>query len=283
MHHIKFYSLGKFYILLLLSTSCLSVQKIDSSLEQPWIDIGVNEPLPKTKFPSISVPTGINIDSVFYPSGLAPHSFSHRTGIIIIPLLLYNRFQSNYLITLGSKQFAQPINEAFKERFRAMLTACEDSTNILRNDSYKLTMDLQSCQVQGIYVHGSWSAYILYGSLNGIIDHGRNASSFVRIRWELSQQDESVASGNVMVTLKDSYLAQPTGFLTTNGKRTELSSKDLNFGIPFQVKISNAPYLNSQHINQLVQVLCLSMDEASETILKDIQHYFREQGMSQGK
>ncbi len=283
MRSIKLYSPGKFYILLLFSTSCLSVQKIDSSLEQPWIDIGVNDPLSKTTFPDISIPTGINLDSVFYPSGFAQQSFSHRTGIIIIPLLLYNRFQSNYLITLGSKQFAQPINEAFKERFHAMLTSCENSSNVLHDNSYKLTMDLQSCQVQGIYVHGSWSAYILYGSINSIIDHGRNASSFVRIRWELSQENESVAGGNVMVTLKDSYLGQTNGFLTTNGKRKELSPKDLNFGIPFQVKIANAPFLNSQHINQMVQVLCLSMDKASETILRDIQHYFKEQGMSENK
>lgn len=77
-----------------------------------------------------------------------------------------------------------------------------------------------------------------------------------------------------MVTLKDSYLGQANGFLTANGQRIELTKENLNFGIPFQTQMGNDQYLNPQHINKMVQVLCLSLDKASETILKDIQHYF---------
>ena len=268
--------IGKFLFLFFCTTSCFTVQKLNNSLKQPLIDIEAVGTI-KKPFPAISIPKGIILDSVFYPSGFVPQSFSTRTGVIIIPLLLYNRFQSNYLITLGSKQFERPINEAFKERFRSLLTSCEDSIRALKTDRYKLTMDLQSCQVQGIYVHGSWSVFYIYGTISGIIDHGRNASSFVRIRWELSEGNEPVTGGNVMVTLKDSYLGQVNGFLTANGQRKELTTDDLNFGIPFQTRIGNDPYLNSLHINQMVQVLCLSLDEASETILTDIQKYFRDQ------
>lgn len=273
MHPLRFLSIVKFLFLVFCTTSCLTVKKLNASLEQPLIDIEAVGDL-KKPFPSISIPQGIEIDSVFYPSGFVPQSFSTRTGVIIIPLLIYNRFQSNYLTTLGAKQFEQPINEAFKERFRALLYSCEDTVHSLKPNHYRLTMDLQSCQVQGIYVHGSWSAFYIYGTLSGIIDHGRNASSFVRIRWELSNENESVVGGNVMVTLKDSYLSPVNGFLTANGQRKELTKDDLNFGIPFQTMTGNDPYLNAQHINRMVQVLCLSLDEASETILSDIQNYF---------
>lgn len=272
MRSLKFHSAIHFVLLLICTTSCLTIQKLNTALEQPLIDI---EAVGSVKpFPSISIPQGIELDSVFYPSGFVPQSFSTRTGVIIIPLLLYNRFQSNYLTTLGAKQFERPINEAFKERFRSLLFSCEDSIKILKKNQYKLTIDLQSCQVQGIYVHGSWSAYYGYGVISGTIDHGRNASSFVRMRWELSAENEPVVGGNVMVTLKDSYLGSVNGFLTANGRRKELAKDDLNFGIPFQTMTGNHPYLNARHINRMVQVLCLGLDEASETILNDIQAYF---------
>jgi hypothetical protein len=276
VHPFRYHSALLFISVFFCTTSCLTVKKLNAALEQPLIDIEAVGDV-KKPFPSISIPKGIEIDSVFYPSGFVPQSFSTRTGIIIIPLLLYNRFQSNYLTTLGAHQFEQPINEAFKERFRALLYSCEDSVRSLKPNRYKLTMDLQSCQVQGIFVHGSWSAYYGYGVMSGTISHGRNASSFVRIRWELSEGNESVAGGNVMVTLKDPYLSQVSGFLTANGKRKELTKDDLNFGIPFQTMTGNDPYLNPQHINKMVQVLCLSLDEASEMILKDIQFYFEEE------
>ncbi len=265
-------SIGQFILLLFITTSCLTVQKLNTSLEQPSIDISSTGELTKP-FPKISIPKGIELDSVFYPSGFIPQSFSTRAGVLIIPLLLYNRFQTNYQTILGARQFEQPINEAFKERFRSLLHSCEDSVRVLMKQ-YKLTMDLQSCQVQGIYVYGSWSAFYIYGTVSGRIAHGRNASSYVRIRWELSEGNESVVSGNVMVTLKDSYLGQANGFLTANGQRIELTKENLNFGIPFQTQMGNDQYLNPQHINKMVQVLCLSLDKASETILKDIQHYF---------
>lgn len=270
------HALLNFTVLLFCATSCLTVQKVNTSLEKPHIDIQSVSDL-KKPFSTISIPKGILLDSVFYPSGFVQQSFSTRSGVLIIPLLLYNRFQSNYLTTLGAKQFERPINEAFKERFRSLLTICQDSTQVLKKNSYVLTMDLQSCLVQGIYVHGSWSAFYFYGGVNGIIDHGRNASSFVRIRWEMSKGNESVVGGNVMVTLKDSYLGPVNGFMTANGQRKELTKDDLSFGIPFQVRADNDPYLNIQHINRMVQVLCLSLDKASETILKDLQKYFSEQ------
>lgn len=271
----SFLSIGQFILIFLITTSCLTVQKLNTSLEQPVIDISSVGDLQKP-FPTVSIPKGIELDSVFYPSGFAPQSFCTRAGVLIIPLLLYNRFQTNYQTILGAKQFEQPINEGFKERFRSLLQSCEDSVRVLKKQ-YKLTMDLQSCQVQGIYVYGSWSAFYVYGTVSGVIAHGRNASSFVRIRWELSEENESVASGNVMVTLKDSYLGQTNGFLTANGQRTELTKENLTIGIPFQTRMGGDPYLNPQHINKMVQVMCLSLDKASETILKDIQQYFANQ------
>ncbi|MBK5279674.1 MAG: hypothetical protein JJE09_12510 [Bacteroidia bacterium] len=248
------------------------MQTLNTALEQPVIDIAAVGKI-KTPFPTVSIPQGIELDSVFYPSGFVPKSFGAKTGFIIVPLLIYNRFQFNYLTTLGAQQFEQPINEAFKERFRSLLYSCEDSTRILK-EHYKLTMDLQSCQAQGIYVSGSWSVFYIYGTVSGRIERGRNATSFVRIRWELSHGNESVASGNVMVTLKDSYLGPVNGFMTANGKRKELSQDDLNFGIPFQTRSGRGPNLNPLHINKMVQVLCLSLDEASETVLKEIADYF---------
>jgi hypothetical protein len=265
-------SIGQFILFLFISTSCLTVQKLNTSLEKPHIDITSIGELTKP-FPTVSIPKGIEVDSVFYPSGFIPQSYSTRAGILVIPLLVYNRFQTNYQTLLGARQFDQPINEAFKERFRSLLHSCEDSLSVLKK-GYKLTMDLQSCQVQGIYVYGSWSSFYVYGTVSGTIAHGRNASSFVRIRWELSEENESVVSGNVMVTLKDSYLGQANGFLTANGQRIELSKENLIFGIPFQTQMANDIYLNPLHINKMVQVLCLSLDKASETILKDIQNYF---------
>ena len=272
----RFISIVKFAFFLFCTTSCLTVQKVNTSLEQPLIDIEAVGEISKP-FPSISIPKGIELDSVFYPSGFVPRSYATRSGVIILPLLLYNRFQSNYLTTLGAKQFEQPINDAFKERFHSLLYTCEDSTRALKKNQYKLTMDLQSCQVQEIYVYGSWSAFYFYGAVNGIIDHGRNASSFVRIRWELSKESEPVLGGNVMVTLKDSYLGPVSGFMMANGQRRELTKDDLNFGIPFQTQSSNDVYLNLQHINKMVQVLCLGLDEATETILMDIQRHFADE------
>ena len=237
----SFISIGHFILLLFVTTSCLTVQKLNTSLEKSIIDIASTGDLSKP-FPTISFPKGIELDSVFYPSGFVPQSFCTRAGVLIIPLLLYNRFQTNYQTILGAKQFEQPINKGFKERFRSLLHSCEDSDRLLKKQ-YKLTMDLQSCQVQGIYVYGSWSAFYIYGTVSGVIAHGRNASAFVRIRWELSEGNESVVSGNVMVTLKDSYLGQANGFLTANGKRTELTKENLISGIPFQTQMGNDPYL----------------------------------------
>jgi hypothetical protein len=79
-----------------------------------------------------------------------------------------------------------------------------------------------------------------------------------------------------MVTLKDSYLGSVDGFLTANGKRLELDKENLTFGIPFQTQMGKDPYLNPLHINKMVQVLCLSLDEASKTILLEIQGYFND-------
>ncbi len=272
-----FIATAQFILLFLITTSCLTVQKLNTSLEQPLIDIASTGDLNKP-FGKISVPKGIELDSVFYPSGFIPQSFSTRAGVLILPLLFYNRFQTNYQTLLGAREFKQPINEAFKERFESLLHSCEDSV-LVSKKKYKLTIDLQSCQVQGIYVYGSWSAFYIYGTITGLIAHGRNASSYVRLRWELSEENESVVSGNVMVTLKDSYLGSVNGFLTANGKRVELDKDNLTFGIPFQTQMDKDPYLNPLHLNKMVQVLCLSLDEASKTILRDIQGYFTNQEM----
>ena len=275
IHLVKLCVFGILVAMTLSLASCLTVQKVNTALEQPHIDIQAVGSIAKP-FPRISLPAGIEVDSVLYPSGFASQSYATRAGILILPLLIYNRFQTNYSTVLGAKQFDQPINEGFRERFRALLTTCEDSTTHLK-DRYTITMDLQSCQAQGIYVHGSWSAFYIYGAVNGIIDHGRNASSFVRIRWYLSKGNESIIGGNVMVTLKDSYLGPVNGFLTNNNERKELSQPDLNMGIGFQTEIGNDPHLNIQHINKMVQVLCLGFDKATEIILTDIQQYFQEE------
>lgn len=269
-------------LLFLITASCLSVNTLNQSLEQPRLDIGLHEPL-QHSFGGLSIPKGIEIDTVIGPTGFAPQSFSYKSGVIIIPLLLYNRFQSNYLITLGSKQFIQPLNEAFKDRFQTLSASCEDSTRILDPGRYTLGMDLQSCLAQGIYARGFWTAFYGYSAINGNIDHGRNASSFVRIRWELSEGDETVAGGNVMVTLKDSYYGSINGFLVANGHRKELSKGDLNFGVPFQAYYGGSKNLNAKHINQMVQVMCLSMDKASEEILREISQYFQEHGLGENK
>jgi len=80
-----------------------------------------------------------------------------------------------------------------------------------------------------------------------------------------------------MVTLKDSYLGPVNGFLTNNNERKELAQPDLSMGIGFQTEIGNDPNLNVQHINKMVQVLCLGFDKATEVILSDIQQYFQEE------
>lgn len=267
-----FVAIAQFGLLLFLVSSCLTVQKLNTSLGQPRIDIASTGDL-KKPFGNISIPQGIELDTVFYPSGFIPQSFSTRAGVLILPLLFYNRFQTNYQTILGAREFKQPINEGFKKRFESLLHSCEDSVLVLKKN-YKLTIDLQSCQVQGIYVYGTWSAFYIYGTITGLIAHGRNASSYVRMRWELSEENEPVVSGNVMVTLKDSYLGSVNGFLTANGKRVELVKENLTFGIPFQTQMGKDPYLNPAHLNKMVQVLCLSLDEASKTILSDIQGYF---------
>ncbi len=264
-----------FVLLLLTASSCLTVRKMNNALEQPLIDITIGRPIEKP-FTGVSIPAHIEVDTVLYPSGFVPQSFATRTGFIVVPLLVYNRFQAGFLTTMGAKQFEGPINDAFKERFSTLLSSCEDSIRSSKDKKYTLSMDLQSVQLQGTYIHGSWIAMYGYGAASGTIDHGRNASSFVKIRWELSRDNEPTIAGNVTVTLKASYFGSVNGFLVNNGKRRELTKKELNFDIPYQTSVGLYPYLNAGHINKMAQVLCLSLDEASEMILKDIQDYFND-------
>ena len=271
-----------FIFLLQVTMSCLSVNTLNQSLEEPQIDIGLHEPLEKP-FAGLSLPNGIKIDTVLSPVGLAPQSFSYKSGVIIIPLLIYNRFQSNYLITLGAKQFQQPLSEAFHQRFQTMLTSCEDSTRSLDRGRYTLGIDLNSCLAQGIYVNGFWTGFYGYSAITQNIDHGRNAFSFVRIRWELSDGEETVATGNVLVTLKDSYYGSINGFITSNGRRRELVKSDLNYGIPFQADYGMSQNLNAKHMNQILEVVCLSLDEASEEVLRDISRYFQGRDLTGNK
>ncbi len=264
-----------FWLLLLSSitvSSCVSVNRLNQSLEQPHIDIGIREPLTKP-FANISIPTGVKIDSVLSPLGFPSQSFSYKTGILVLPLLIYNQFQSNFMVTLGAKQFVKPVHESFKERFSTLLTSCEDSSRITK-ESYTVSLELQSCMAQGIFVQGGWGYFYGYGSMSGEINHGRNASSTVRIRWEMSKGEEPVLAGDVLVLLKDPYVGSVAGFLMNHGRRKELTKDNLNFEVPFHIEFGPDAYLNNRHIVQIVQTLCLGLDEASEVILSELQEYF---------
>jgi hypothetical protein len=81
-----FIAIAQFILLFFITTSCLTVQKLNTSLEQPRIDIASTGDL-KKPFGKISIPKGIELDSVFHPSGFIPQSFSTRAGVLILPLL----------------------------------------------------------------------------------------------------------------------------------------------------------------------------------------------------
>jgi hypothetical protein len=251
--------------------ACVTTKKIDASLKGAKFSIDNYYSGPSSRVPDITLPGNINIDvdEVTGPSGMPPGSFSKRTAILVLPLIFYYRFQTNHLVTIGSGGFDQPLAYSFRYRLEGLLELQKDT--ILRESSehYSLSIDLQSCSIQGSYAHGTW--YSL--NVSGLIDYVK-PSSEVRIRWVLSGPNEAVAAGTIQVLLKSATRRKIMVTIISNGQRRQITEND---GMIAPVEVLYADeynVLSGGHLYRIVGTFSAGLNIAAEELVRELNKYF---------
>lgn len=257
----------------LLLSGCVTTKKIDATLQQARVSIGSEEVQPTAQLLDVKLPGGIQVDEVMGPSAMPAQSFSRRTGILVLPLILYYRFQTNHLITLGSQIFDAPIEFSFRDRLADRLLQHEDSVTRGESATYTLSVDLQSCSIQGTFAHGTWYSY--YDS--GVIDQVKPATD-IRLRWILSRDGQPVEAGTIQVFVKAPYRRKAKITILVNGQRKDFSEKNFQLG-PTQISYEgDQSFFALDHLHTIVGAFSASLDLAANELLIELDRYFRRAG-----
>lgn len=195
-----------------------------------------------------------------------------HAGFFMLPILVYNHFQSGYQILLGQDAFDGSWREYTNQRLLAF--AKELSSNGITN----VKVEVSKAMANGKYVSGH--VYIVYPgyytnmvqSLNLSKSKNATAELALRLSWrDASGVEESRdASIKIKVDKQGEYSAQVRTLL---GKTVNLTSHDIQYHFTHDI-VSNPPFFGSEpyltvHLFRLCDLMVLGLDELCEVVLME--------------
>ncbi len=256
-----------FFILLLSLISCASRKAIQRTVAAhsgtfPLQQLGAD-------IPASTIPTDIVINNGL---GLPAQTEVVRAGILILPLLFYNHFQSSYQVVLGQDVLQGQWSDYVDKRLKSF--AQELSENGINN----VKLEIKKVIAHGKYVSGN--AYLItpnyyYNTVQQInLSKSKNATAEVAISlsWTDNAGNEESRDASVTLTIAKNgiYSGQVRTLL---GKTMAISSNDIKFhfnhNIHLQLPFIPSEPMMSVHIFRLSDLLVLSLDELCETILME--------------